>query len=198
MKTASSRPKEAYKDGERDGQWTTWHESGRKEEEGHYLAGDKDGPWTFWHESGQKAKEGRYKKGRRDGPWTTWHIHGGIASKRTFQDPLVPEEATEAEEAALAAIEELGRLRSPISYEPSFTVTLRLHDATDEALAHVGNLPKLEELFLMGESFTDEGLGQSQRPDQASQSAFRGSTWHDRRGAPSTPRTSESGDAGPR
>ena len=56
-----------FKDGEKDGLWTKWHDNGQKEVEGTYKDGEKDGLWTKWHDYGSKMYEETYKDGHKIG-----------------------------------------------------------------------------------------------------------------------------------
>ena len=52
-----------YKDGKRDGKWTSWYEDGLKLSEGNYKDGKQDARWTWWDENGQIESEKNYKDG---------------------------------------------------------------------------------------------------------------------------------------
>jgi sulfatase modifying factor 1 len=43
-----------YKDGKRDGLWTTWYDNGQKKDEGTYKDGKSIGKWTYWYEDGRE------------------------------------------------------------------------------------------------------------------------------------------------
>ena len=75
-----------YKDGKRDGLWTSWHENGKKKKEGNYKDGKRDGLWTSWYDNEQKKKEGNYKDGTDDGLWTIWHENGQKGFEGNYKD----------------------------------------------------------------------------------------------------------------
>jgi len=52
------------------------YNDGTKKEEGKYRNGLKDGKWTSWHENGQKRKEGTYKDGKmiKKKVWNNAHL----------------------------------------------------------------------------------------------------------------------------
>ena len=54
----------SYKDGKKDGLWTTWYENGQKNSERTYKDNKRDGLWTEWYENGQKKSEGTWKNGK--------------------------------------------------------------------------------------------------------------------------------------
>jgi antitoxin component YwqK of YwqJK toxin-antitoxin module len=62
----------SYKDGKREGVWTSWYKNGQVSEEGNYTNGLRNGSWSFWFKDGKKDKVGYYKSGKRDGNWTTY------------------------------------------------------------------------------------------------------------------------------
>jgi antitoxin component YwqK of YwqJK toxin-antitoxin module len=104
-----------YKDGKKDGLWTTWYENGQKiqevtfkngkmisktewkyyengqkEEEKTFKDGKQDGLWTMWYENGQKMWEGTYRDGEPIGLWTNWDKDGskseGEMSRKDNED----------------------------------------------------------------------------------------------------------------
>ena len=66
----------SFKDGLRDGLFTTWYENGNKEEETTYDDGKPDGLSNKWYKSGKKMEEGTFKNGKIDGLWTKWDENG--------------------------------------------------------------------------------------------------------------------------
>jgi antitoxin component YwqK of YwqJK toxin-antitoxin module len=59
------------------GNSTFWFTNGNKFEEGKMLPGMiKDGKWTGYYESGKKNFEGSYKNGQKDGLWN-WYDESG-------------------------------------------------------------------------------------------------------------------------
>ena len=53
-----------YRNGKKDGKWTTRWGNGRKWEEGSYRNSKKYGKWTTWRENGQKNFERSYEDGK--------------------------------------------------------------------------------------------------------------------------------------
>ena len=52
-----------FKNGEKDGFGTQWHENGEKRSETYWKDGKLDGLSFEWHENGQKKEEGKWKDG---------------------------------------------------------------------------------------------------------------------------------------
>ena len=75
-----------YKDGKRDGKWTSWYEDGLKLSEGNYKDGMKDGKWTSWYENGLKWTDRNYKDGKRDGKSSEWFANGQIKTEENYKD----------------------------------------------------------------------------------------------------------------
>ena len=75
-----------YKNGEQDGLWNNWYESGQKRFEGTYKDGIEDGKWTKWYENGKKKFEGTYKDGKEDGLETSWYENGQKRYEETYND----------------------------------------------------------------------------------------------------------------
>jgi len=75
-----------YKNGKRDGKWTTWYEDNLKLSEGNYKNGIRDGKWTTWYENGLKWTERNYKDGKEDGKSTEWFANGQIKTEENYKD----------------------------------------------------------------------------------------------------------------
>ena len=74
-----------YKDGKRDGKWTSWYEDGLKLSEGNYKDGKRDGKWTSWYENGLKWIDTNYKDGKEDGKSTEWFANGQIKIEENYK-----------------------------------------------------------------------------------------------------------------
>src|SRR5690348_8159695 len=55
-----------YRDGQQDGEWTMWYESGQKKSLDHYVNGVQQGEHLGWYENGQLSAKGQYKNGEPD------------------------------------------------------------------------------------------------------------------------------------
>lgn len=75
-----------YKEGSKDGLWTSWYVNGQKTLEVNFKEGKEDGLWTLWNEKGQKEVEGNWKDGKRSGTWTWWDWNGNITRNRTYEE----------------------------------------------------------------------------------------------------------------
>jgi hypothetical protein len=67
-----------YKDGNRDGEFTFWHNNGKIKSKGSYLNGQVVGIWTLWYFNGQKYKETDTIRGTR----LYWYDNGQMKSKQ--------------------------------------------------------------------------------------------------------------------
>ena len=65
-----------YKDGKKDGLWTTWYNNGQKQAEANFKEGKEDGLGITWHENGQKSGEANYKDGKLVGSSKLWNSKG--------------------------------------------------------------------------------------------------------------------------
>jgi len=64
-----------YVQSKREGVWNRL--SGERAlERGSYRDNEKEGLWTTWHESGAKASEGEYQRSQRTGAWRYWDADG--------------------------------------------------------------------------------------------------------------------------
>jgi antitoxin component YwqK of YwqJK toxin-antitoxin module len=96
-----------YKDGKKDGLWTSWHENGQKRREATYKDGnlvsatvwkqkgdkcpdtnlvDGNGITCYYHDNGQKRSEHTYKDGKEHGLGTAWYENGQKSAEYTFKD----------------------------------------------------------------------------------------------------------------
>lgn len=67
--------------GLRQGLWTFWYRSGKKQMAGAYTDGVKQHEWTKWWENGKKASQGDFIDGKMHGLWTDWFDNGEIAQQ---------------------------------------------------------------------------------------------------------------------
>ena len=82
-----------YKDGNRDGEFTFWHNNGKIKSKGSYLNGQVVGIWTLWYFNGQKYKETDTIRGTR----LYWYDNGQMKSKQyrvCWEDEEVPKDYT--------------------------------------------------------------------------------------------------------
>jgi antitoxin component YwqK of YwqJK toxin-antitoxin module len=75
-----------YKNGEKDGLDTWWHESGNKNNETHYKNDKEEGLSTCWYDTGNKNNETHYKNGERDGLSTYWYYSGNKQSEVPYKN----------------------------------------------------------------------------------------------------------------
>ena len=55
-----------------------WDNNGQKKSEATYKDGKRDGLFTTWYDSGQKKSEETYKDGEPDGLLTHWYMNGTV------------------------------------------------------------------------------------------------------------------------
>jgi len=65
-----------YKNGKRNGIWTTYYENGVKFHEGELVDGKESGKWISWYENEKKMREGFFKDGLMTGKWMEWYENG--------------------------------------------------------------------------------------------------------------------------
>ena len=77
-----------YKDGNMDGLSTAWFPDGGGDIRGkiHYKNGKKDGLHTYWYKNGQKEEEGHNKIGFKIGKWTKWDENGNKKEEWSRKD----------------------------------------------------------------------------------------------------------------
>src|SRR5690606_11322403 len=67
-----------YKDGDFDGVYVNYNESGKKREEGTFIKGKKEGICKVWYPTGQLEIVGYNKNGYNDSLWTYYYEDGNI------------------------------------------------------------------------------------------------------------------------
>jgi len=73
-----------YKNGKRNGKWTSWFENGKKWSEGNYKEGIDNGKHTVYFDNGKKYFEGNYKDGKKTGTWSFWNKDGKLINKEDY------------------------------------------------------------------------------------------------------------------
>ena len=75
----------SYREGQKNGSWTTWNESGKKTAEASFKNGKKDGYWYVWDEQGKKRYEMFYEQGEKKRVWVIWDENGKVISMEDFK-----------------------------------------------------------------------------------------------------------------
>lgn len=81
-----------YKNGRKNGKWTTWYENGQKKDEEYYKYFDKygysvrNGKRITWFENGQMSSEATYKDGKLDGLGFSWYENGRKWYEATYNN----------------------------------------------------------------------------------------------------------------
>ena len=65
-----------FKNGKRDGKWTSWYENGNVWSEGSFVMGKSDGKRTTYYENGKMRYDGFYKDGLCEGNWRFFFENG--------------------------------------------------------------------------------------------------------------------------
>jgi antitoxin component YwqK of YwqJK toxin-antitoxin module len=75
----------SYREGKKDGIWTTWNETGKKTAEASFKNGMKDGFWYVWDDHGIKRYEMFYERGEKKGVWIIRDENGTVTSREEFK-----------------------------------------------------------------------------------------------------------------
>jgi len=70
------KSEEEWRDGRKEGRWTSWHENGKKAYEASWSSGVLHGPAVAWHDSGSKSAEYTFVDGEKDGLEVNWYSDG--------------------------------------------------------------------------------------------------------------------------
>ena len=68
------------------GPWRYWWPNGKLQHSGKYKDGQKDGKFTQWADSGQKISQGTYEMDRKTGTWKRWNRQGKIQETVQYKD----------------------------------------------------------------------------------------------------------------
>ena len=69
-----------------DGVYREYYPKGQLFVEGQYRDGAQHGEWTYWHESGKKSRTVNFKNSRPDGTWDVFRADGTLEAKRGYRD----------------------------------------------------------------------------------------------------------------
>ena len=75
-----------FKNGKREGKWTSYYEKGQIQYEGHWEDGKAEGKYTMYYENGQIEMEGNLKDGKEDAKWTIYWENGQIKGEANYKD----------------------------------------------------------------------------------------------------------------
>jgi antitoxin component YwqK of YwqJK toxin-antitoxin module len=68
-----------------DGTYREFFRNGQLFVEGRFEEGDRQGEWTYWHDNGQKNRTVTYKDGLPDGGWEIFREDGTLEARRQFK-----------------------------------------------------------------------------------------------------------------
>lgn len=75
---ARTRHDTTYRDGRREGTWTTFAETGQLVLERTYTDDELDGSWRRWLPDGTLVEQGAFERGRRVGVWRRFDVDGAL------------------------------------------------------------------------------------------------------------------------
>ncbi|HOY33271.1 MAG TPA: hypothetical protein PKW80_15430 [Bacteroidales bacterium] len=73
-----------YRNGKRNGKWTSWYQNGNEMSIHHFNDGVDDGEMTVFYENGKKRYQGDYSKGEQKGIWKFWDEQGNLINKEDY------------------------------------------------------------------------------------------------------------------
>jgi antitoxin component YwqK of YwqJK toxin-antitoxin module len=75
-----------YSDGELDGAWEWWRQSGEPSlQAGAFEGGKQVGLWKRYYDNGQLWDEGRYDRGKKIGEWRIFAKDGALKQSKVFK-----------------------------------------------------------------------------------------------------------------
>lgn len=73
-----------YRDGQKDGRWSSYFPEGGVWSVVGYKNGEMHGKQTVYHPNGQKYYEGSFDNGIRKGTWSFWNEAGALVNTREY------------------------------------------------------------------------------------------------------------------
>jgi antitoxin component YwqK of YwqJK toxin-antitoxin module len=73
-----------YKNGKRNGKWTSWFQNGNEMSIHNFVNDVDDGNMTVFYENGKKRYQGKYTKGKKIGVWKFWDEKGTLLNKEDY------------------------------------------------------------------------------------------------------------------
>lgn len=71
--------------GDKNGEWTFFYTSGKKESEGSFLNGLKNGLWKFYYPDETIKQKGEYKEGKLNGTWLFYSEVGDLQKEEEYK-----------------------------------------------------------------------------------------------------------------
>ncbi len=75
-----------YKDGKRQGTWSSWYENGELRSEAIYEKGERNGQYKVWYENGQPKIEGAFTHEKPSGTWLLYDSLGVKVNEVEYKD----------------------------------------------------------------------------------------------------------------
>ncbi len=76
----------SYIKGKRDGQWYSWHSTGKPWSETFFENGVKNGPTKSWHDNGNLRYEGIYLNDSKTGVWKYFDENGKLMKEVDYTE----------------------------------------------------------------------------------------------------------------
>ena len=73
----------SFENGEKDGAWVYYHESGQLRAKGNYKSGKMEGAWIAYYDNGQLWQKGNYKNNNWEGAWVDYNEDGTVKTYST-------------------------------------------------------------------------------------------------------------------
>jgi antitoxin component YwqK of YwqJK toxin-antitoxin module len=73
-----------FAEGQKDGKWLRYNETGITVGLAIYNSGKKNGTWMVWDDAGKKRFEMHYHMGEKTGVWSNWNESGELISAKDF------------------------------------------------------------------------------------------------------------------
>jgi len=71
------KSEEEWRDGQKNGRWTSWYENSKKSYEASWSKGSLNGPAMAWHDNGSRSAEYSFRDGEKHGLEVNWYREGG-------------------------------------------------------------------------------------------------------------------------
>jgi len=78
------RGRGTYENGESNGPYESYHENGELSIRSNYVAGELDGLYEGYYENGELSSRRTYRADQRDGPYESYHEKGPLWEKGTY------------------------------------------------------------------------------------------------------------------
>ena len=95
--------------GQKNGEWTQWHENGNIKSVGYYTNGLQDSLWQWYDESGVQTCRGTFLLGKENGSWMNYFPNGLVSDFGDYRNGTM--------EGIWKYYYEMGSLKSTVNYK---------------------------------------------------------------------------------